>query len=403
MRKTTSQEAHGQADVDWELTPTRLGSNCVAIESDPIPFESPVAIFPAFVRSAAGVVRRSSSSIWGTALLFIVALVAVELSLRTIEPRLVGRVYSTTLTGGKPIAMNGQGFRGETMDIPKALGVIRILALGDSVTFGVGVAAKDSWPAQLQEQMQTDKQPVEVLNAGLPYLDLEQIEQELEERWLAFAPDQAVIAITGNMISFGYASRDWDEGMAENPLDRVRAVEEGEAGFREEIQEFYLSFALPSFLGICMDRLKYALGLENHQVDSEFPIGVMLAHGYQQLDLDRAVVAEAWSLFEQQLGSLKSKAEQLGIPLTVIYSPPRFMLSESWCDNLKSVDRRRLTINPIERTAAICQRLGIPFLDPRTELAMAKKPVYVLSDYTHFDANGHQALAALIATSLHAH
>ena len=44
----------------------------------------------------------------------------------------------------------------------------RVLALGDSVTFGWGVPYEDSYPAQLQEALSEKAPSVEVLNAGMP-------------------------------------------------------------------------------------------------------------------------------------------------------------------------------------------------------------------------------------------
>lgn len=44
---------------------------------------------------------------------------------------------------------------------------VRILALGDSLTAGYGLAASASFPAQLQAQLQSRGYPVEVINGGV--------------------------------------------------------------------------------------------------------------------------------------------------------------------------------------------------------------------------------------------
>lgn len=53
---------------------------------------------------------------------------------------------------------------------PKRPGVKRIIALGDSVTFGLGVHAHQAWPAALQKQLEN----VEVFNLGMCGWDIEQ-------------------------------------------------------------------------------------------------------------------------------------------------------------------------------------------------------------------------------------
>lgn len=58
-----------------------------------------------------------------------------------------------------------QGLRNEEVSVSKPKGAFRILALGDSFTFGWGVDLKDSWPKVLQELL--SGQNVEIINAGV--------------------------------------------------------------------------------------------------------------------------------------------------------------------------------------------------------------------------------------------
>ncbi len=58
--------------------------------------------------------------------------------------------------------------RGPTFDPEPAAGVFRVLALGDSTTFGWGVEDGESWPALLQDRLRGRGLDVEVLNAGVP-------------------------------------------------------------------------------------------------------------------------------------------------------------------------------------------------------------------------------------------
>ena len=53
-------------------------------------------------------------------------------------------------THDKPVSVNSMGLRDREYDPKPARGVRRVLAIGDSQTFGNGVANDDSWPKPLR-------------------------------------------------------------------------------------------------------------------------------------------------------------------------------------------------------------------------------------------------------------
>ncbi len=63
--------------------------------------------------------------------------------------------------------------RGDTGGALPPEGVRRLVAIGDSITFGWGVSDTETWPAQLQAELNRRGQRVEVLNAGVPAQRLE--------------------------------------------------------------------------------------------------------------------------------------------------------------------------------------------------------------------------------------
>ncbi|NQU43891.1 hypothetical protein HQ520_11445, partial [bacterium] len=119
----------------------------------------------------------------------VLGLVFAELFVRLLVPQpLAGIMYSTDRRVGfwnqpnlreKPfqsepncppytVTTSPEGYRQDRpVMVPKPESLRRVLALGDSFTFGVGVANRETWPAQLEDRLQVpDHSPIEVVNEG---------------------------------------------------------------------------------------------------------------------------------------------------------------------------------------------------------------------------------------------
>jgi hypothetical protein len=104
-------------------------------------------------------------------------------SARDAEPRVV------------EMHVNAQGFRGPEVAQTKPAGTLRIACIGDSHTFGYGVADGETWPARLQELLRA-RFPVhglEVLNCGVDAYDTLQEVRWMQRRVLAFDPDLVIL------------------------------------------------------------------------------------------------------------------------------------------------------------------------------------------------------------------
>ncbi len=67
--------------------------------------------------------------------------------------------------------INAMGMRGPERTVRKPAGVVRILCVGGSTTFGAGIVGdENTWPARLEERLGTARpgRRIEVLNAGVP-------------------------------------------------------------------------------------------------------------------------------------------------------------------------------------------------------------------------------------------
>jgi len=135
---------------------------------------------------------------------------------------------------------NAHGFRGAEFATEKAPSRLRVVALGDSSTFGWGVEEFEAYPerlaAALAEKLGRPHDAVEVLNLGVPGYSTFQGRVLLERRALALDPDLVVWsylsndgAVTGESDRATYAERLGARGALLEALHHSRAFEALEA------------------------------------------------------------------------------------------------------------------------------------------------------------------------------
>lgn len=102
------------------------------------------------------------------------------------------------------IRVNSFGIRGPA-PASGSDGVLRILAIGDSFTFGVGVEEDETFVARLAADLGP---PVEGLNGGLPGIGVPRAVGWLEPHGLALEPDLVLLAVfVGNDLADAAAGR----------------------------------------------------------------------------------------------------------------------------------------------------------------------------------------------------
>ncbi len=92
--------------------------------------------------------------------------------------------------------ISSQGLRDREYAIPKPADTFRIIALGDSVTYGLGVRAEDAFPKILENLIEKENQSgtrVEVLNYGVNGYKTVQEVILLQEKGMQFEPDLVIL------------------------------------------------------------------------------------------------------------------------------------------------------------------------------------------------------------------
>jgi lysophospholipase L1-like esterase len=102
---------------------------------------------------------------------------------------------------GVPVSINRLGLRDGDVAIPKPAGTLRVVAVGDSVTFGYGVRLEDTWVKTLERRLNaTGGHRHEVVNAGVEATGIEYYESFIRTQAAALEPDLLVVGIALNDV-----------------------------------------------------------------------------------------------------------------------------------------------------------------------------------------------------------
>jgi hypothetical protein len=96
--------------------------------------------------------------------------------------------------------INSHGLRDDEFSIPKSASVFRLLLLGDSVPYGVGVDADHAFPSRLEALLRASPARVEVLNAGVIGYTIYNELQFYLSRGREFQPDLVLVAFSLNDV-----------------------------------------------------------------------------------------------------------------------------------------------------------------------------------------------------------
>ena len=96
------------------------------------------------------------------------------------------------------IRINSLGFRGKETTLEKPDEVKRILVLGDSFTFGMGVEENETFPHHLETLLGKTGQDWEVLNFGVPGYNTIQEAELFKVKGLAYSPDIVILYVLDN-------------------------------------------------------------------------------------------------------------------------------------------------------------------------------------------------------------
>ena len=229
----------------------------------------------------------------------------------------------------------------------KPAGTFRILAIGDSVTFGFGCRLDDTYVKVLERQMQAEVEHGEVLNAGIVAGSLIYYYHFVRASAASFNPDLVLISLVMNDVK-AYEHNVIDT----SPRDiSIRPFSLNRLLLRHSHLWNALYAPSKGFL--------YSHGLLN----------INTLHGYDFLPLgERPGVEEAWDATFWLLSETLAQAERRGLEVILVVFPLEVQLSEErlrfYQDNIGlDVGRSALDAEPQGRIKEFAHDAGVEVVD----------------------------------------
>jgi lysophospholipase L1-like esterase len=337
-----------------------------------------------------------------------VALLALELLLQVISYEVEAprehRICENCSYLYEPIPhagrLNSFGFSGPETTLKKPQDTLRVLIVGDSVSYGSGVEDKDTFPRVLQSLLHTEKK-IEVINAGVRGYTTYNEARYLRDKLFDFSPDLVILQTCMNDIT--NPSWHW------NAVSTVALTPPDEAYPNLELKNSPLRSE--TFFGKIIGKsLLYTIGtiayLKYTKFETEKHIGIdqdgKFWPTYITAESDQTLLpyldyqSREWIWLRTQLDVALGVAKKKSVPLALLIVPMSFELDPEY------------PFDPEANFLRYCKESGIPCLNLiDTFKGKNPKELYLLnsnsklpklSDVWHFNAQGHKTTAELLAS-----
>ncbi len=295
------------------------------------------------------------------------------------DPKLYWRLRPNqdcfTKVGHQPVHINSQGTRGPEFQTVKPPNTIRVLSLGDSRTFGWGLAEAETYSGRLERLLQEQVGParrVEVINAGVNAWSYPQMLVYFRDTALRYKPDLVILAEANLWTQFSEKN---SPQFVERFMSRVRLKNWLR---RSAIYHFAIEVKLQAFYA----RYRTKFIPVDPQQDPLFK-------AEQQADPD-AVLRSA-------IEDVCRTAQTNGVKPVLLYLPT--------LDDLTGTNR--ISVLAVKRE--VSAKLGLPLVDLTAAMKPQGKALYLDADPVHLNAAGNRLVAQTLfgvvtnLLALHAH
>ena len=279
-------------------------------------------------------------------------------------------------------SVNAMGLRGRLPQTPAPAGLLRVLAIGDSTTFGWGVNDDETYTAQLEQRIAAMDagRPVEVINAGVSAYDLRQSLKRLKLLAPALHPNLVLVGLFWNDLPYetitpegvslratpvaaglssGSSSKPWRLGNQPSRLNRILRS----SRVMYVLRHAWLAAIAPTEAATNQVRWEMALleGRESEAID------------------------DAWKDIERTLTEIRATSQAAGSDVAVVIMPIR-----------SQVEGRYPGAAYQTRAKRIAESLGLQVIDPLPLFQAQSNParLFIPYDRMHFSTLGNTQLAA---------
>ena len=275
---------------------------------------------------------------------------------------------------GSWVRTNSQGFRDVEHQWDKPPGVIRILGLGDSFTFGWGVSLEDSFLKRLESKLkQMTGREIETINAGIPAWGLNHYHVYFREIGVRYSPD---------IILLSYSFNDVPDSIQEKiPANRThqRGSEQKGGIFRfSYLFNFTKSLADSVRRGNRAKRIDYLYELDarRKKITESDAHALVYNPGQDQTNASSSIIR---TIFKK----IQRLATQHHSQLIIMYAPDIAQLQQPTMQHINKV------------LASLTREMSLPFTDvtPVFESDPDPKTFYFWPRDWHPNPHGHEKIA----------
>jgi lysophospholipase L1-like esterase len=275
--------------------------------------------------------------------------------------------------------INQDGIRDREYTVAKPQGVFRIAAVGDSCTFGFGLELEDTWPKQLERELQKTNPKTEVINFGVMGYNTPQEAERIQDKVLKYSPDLIIIGYSLNDI--GVFSRE----------RRVLHTYQGYTSFLSTGSDFI--DGLLSHLKTYM-LIKNRLYLKKTNADTRPQYSKdgykLLRIGYNRYYFDGYKEPENWQILNTAFAKIRA--------LTQPKIPVLFVIHTEFADM-----EHYLFGEIHEIVKKLCRDYGFPVIDPLNDmLAYKVEDLRISKTNIHPNAFGNKVFVQAIIRYLQA-
>jgi lysophospholipase L1-like esterase len=290
---------------------------------------------------------------------------------------------------GETYFINADGYRGEQRSVQKQPGVTRIITIGDSFTYGMGVNLEDTYPKQMETILNRNGERFKVLNFGVIGYNMWQYNELLARKALSYQPDIIILALYQNDLKQPRPPYETDpDYRPHNPFAQPAATEQQGIMGRSALWNLFKNLNA---------RIEYKYRyLRGHDYLKNIPQrkqqwGTARSDSSDYEILTGTFDQQKTIAFSKALSQFVATAREGGAKVLLAYIPDSIQLNDA---KLQAVNRQ---IADWSRT------IGVPFVDlsPVLEQETRIESLYLFPFDAHNSPKGLKLIAQTLAAALY--